>query len=379
MLAAGTARLRTSLAGRRDRPLLAAGGGRGPLAESGLPGWRVAWYYADDGLRRYQIAGWRSVAEAVTAAGFPAGVVCRRRSGFDAVADLGFDAALLPSFATMDAYLSASTLGVLLYVNHSVLNYEPLRFHRLRHVHVGHGESEKSYMISNQVKAYDRVFVAGSAAAARLHATLFEFDPSRAVVVGRPQLSDLKDHEPRGDVAMYAPTWEGDASSAAYSSLVEMGQTVVESLLDGFSSVVYRPHPLTGTRDSATRRADRALRRLAERSSGRIRVDIATPWPRAGREVAALVADNSAVAVDFLITGRPLGVTAPTGAGTLPRELAAAAYRCSPVEAPRIGPTLAADGAITRRARVDASRAYFGDDVGIEQFVAALSELLRGG
>ncbi len=56
------------------------------------------------------------------------------------------------------------------------------------HIHVNHGESDKVSMVSNQAKAYDKVFVAGEAAVRRHRAALVDFDESTLVRVGRPQL-----------------------------------------------------------------------------------------------------------------------------------------------------------------------------------------------
>ena len=66
----------------------------------------------------------------------------------------------------MDLY-RVSSMQAIVYVNNGVGNFQSLAVTDLVHVHVNHGESDKVCMVSNQVKAYDRVFVAGEAAVQR--------------------------------------------------------------------------------------------------------------------------------------------------------------------------------------------------------------------
>ena len=54
-----------------------------------------------------------------------------------------------------------------IYVNNGVTNFQSLSAWTMLHVHVNHGESDKVCMVTNQAKAYDRVFVAGEAAEQR--------------------------------------------------------------------------------------------------------------------------------------------------------------------------------------------------------------------
>jgi CDP-glycerol glycerophosphotransferase (TagB/SpsB family) len=59
---------------------------------------------------------------------------------------------------------------------------------------------------------------------------------------------------------LYAPTWEGWGEETHHSSLAHVGVDLVRRLLaEPGVRVIYRPHPLVGTRDGATRRAHRAV------------------------------------------------------------------------------------------------------------------------
>src|SRR4051812_50176949 len=95
-----------------------------------------------------------------------------------------------------------------------MLNFNSLIDARKLHVHVNHGESDKQSMASNNAKAYDRVFVAGTAAVQRHEARLLEFDTPRLGRLGRPP------RDPRPPPVLqprarrpppYPPPREGDA------------------------------------------------------------------------------------------------------------------------------------------------------------------------
>jgi hypothetical protein len=116
---------------------------------------------------------------------------------------------------------------------------------------------------------------------------------------------------------LYAPTWEGGTASAEYSSLEAYGEQIARGVLeDQRFRLVYRPHPLTGTRLRRFGEVDARVAALVEQA--------ARQAPHAGHRVSRrgpamadlwaadlLVADVSSLAIDFLATGRPLTVTIP--------------------------------------------------------------------
>ena len=104
-------------------------------------------------------------------------------------------------------------------------------------------------MASNNAKAYDRVFVAGEAAVQRHIEGLLEFDTSRLVRVGRPQL-DLRPDPLLAPTTrrtvLYAPTWEGDADYNDYTS--------VDTIGDPHRRARSWPSPTSGSSTSRTPR-----------------------------------------------------------------------------------------------------------------------------
>src|SRR4029079_3435216 len=113
---------------------------------------------------------------------------------------------------------------------------------------------------SNQLKAYDHVFVAGQAARDRILRKLIGFEESTLVEVGRPQV-DVHSTGPAlprdgRTVVLYAPTTEGDVPSMRYSSVATHGVPLVRSLLaDSAYRVIHPPHPRLGLTVPAYRAA----------------------------------------------------------------------------------------------------------------------------
>ena len=262
----------------------------------------------------YQLEGWLPVLEKLQL-GKPVTIVVRHPAVFDMLASRTtlpiVYARNYPLFAEI---VQNSDPKVILYVHHRRDNYQSLRFTDQFHIHIGHGESDKVYMASNQSKAYDRVFVAGDAAVDRLETNLLGYDISDLVKVGRPQF-DVRDRSvtlPARATILYAPTYEGDIEGMKYTSVDTFGERIVRSIIAAPGlDLVYRPHPFTGRHDLAVRESDRRIRDMIAESQHTARIDADTPFTDLMGSAHLLIADVSAVVVDFLETDRPYIVTDP--------------------------------------------------------------------
>ena len=285
--------------------------------------------------------------------------------------------------ATLDGLVARGNLALALYVGHHPRNFAMLRFPSLAHVYLGHGESDKAVSASNQLKAYDRSFVAGPAAIERVVGELLWFDPARLVLIGRPQAA-APSSRPAGTspTVLYAPTWEGAQPSMAYSSVRTCGEALVRSLLAAGLRVVYRPHPRTGANRRDVAAADAALRRVvAEAEHGVVQTDV--PLAVAFAEADLLVTDVSSLAVEWLPTGRPVVVTEPAepGAVVAPSPLLDALPRLAPGAAASAGELalrcLREDPARERRAALVAH--YLGGlppEAALARFLEACADVL---
>lgn len=162
---------------------------------------------------------------------------------------------------------------VALYPANAGKNIHLLRLPGIKHVFIGHGDSDKQASFNPFSKVYDEVWVAGRAGRDRyLRAQVGVRDES-IVEVGRPQLTPIRT---QGDgladrmfTVLYAPTWEGWTEDLYHTSLVLMGARIVRGLLEHDPPVrmIYKPHPLTGTCDRAARRAHERIVAMIERAN----------------------------------------------------------------------------------------------------------------
>jgi hypothetical protein len=228
---------------------------------------------------------------------------------------------LVPRYEDLMALLDRADFRAVVYVNNGWTNFQALSFQRAVHVHVNHGESDKICMVSNQAKAYDKVFVAGQAAVDRHRAAIAWFDSSHLVRVGRPQLDLEVEPALRESTRMtytYAPTWEGEDDANNYSSVDRYGPQIIEALLaQPNARVIYKPHPrVVDSDDPRIRRGHEAITRAiesaakADPTAGHV-VLVAADMLGVIRCTDILVADVSSVTLDFLYLrpGAPILLT----------------------------------------------------------------------
>ena len=300
------------------------------LAEAVLDG-EVIVYFPDTMDSLYQLRGWYGPLEELHRAQGVTIVCMDSRTAAIVRAEVSCPVVTIALDATLDAIILRSDTKLVLYVNYNPLNAAALRSRSAIHVSLLHGDSDKVVSVSNQIKAYDYSFVAGQAAIDRLerYTTLFDA-PARCIPVGRPSLdTDRVEIEPRRDqrpTVLYAPTWEGGQASAAYTSLRSHGPDAVRSLVGAGLRVIYRPHPLTGVRVAELGEADGQLRELVTSAGGLVSTD--RPLPQDFADADLMLCDVSAVAGDWLTTGKPLIIT--RGADPSSRDAATALLTMSP-------------------------------------------------
>ena len=319
-LVAARSLIRSTLARRRARHLL---GNR--LATDGpLPAgtFHAAVYFSDPPRNLYQIRQWYGPLERL-AQEHPVVVLTRHpETALAVLHESKLPVLFALHIADVERFIETQPLGAVFYVNQSRNNFEMFRYPAPAHVFLSHGESDKVYMASNQLKAYDAVFVAGVAAQERVIRRLYDFDPAHLHAIGRPQIDVAPRYRPElpadgRTTVLYAPTWEGDRPSMAYGSLSTHGPGLVRALIaTGRHRVVFRAHPRTGLVDPGARAALSEVERLLEDAN---RTDPAAghvvdrtahlDWQLTAADVC--VCDVSAVAFDWLATGRPLLLTRP--------------------------------------------------------------------
>jgi hypothetical protein len=276
---------------------------------SDIPSADVALYFPDTPHKIYQIAQWLPVFEANPQ--MRTIVVVRSVEAYiELLEHTSLRVLLVPKYEQLMALYDRADFHAVVYVNNGWTNFQSLSFQQAVHIHVNHGESDKICMVSNQAKAYDKVFVAGEAAVRRHAAALAWFDPAHLVRVGRPQL-DLPVPSPlppvEGVTITYAPTWEGEDEANNYTSVARYGPRIIAAALaQPGARVVYKPHPrVVSSKDPAMTRAHEEIVRQLEHA--------ASSHPQSGHRVLLeadilgviratdlMIADVSSVTLDHL-------------------------------------------------------------------------------
>jgi hypothetical protein len=367
------------------------------VPEGVRPPAEVVVYFAEDHRRLYQLEQWLPVLERLHER-HHVQVVMRKMESLRRVQEItSLPAVYARRLADVLEMYDEMDPKVAIYVNNGVSNFQSLAVSTILHVHINHGESDKVSMVSNQAKAYDRVFVAGEAAQRRHATALIDFDQRALVQIGRPQL-DLRFPPalPASDrkTVIYAPTWEGENDFNNYSSIDQYGVAIVHALLaQPDTRVIYRPHPRVAS--STTAAVIGAHRQVIDLLNAASRAD-----PAAGHATVmdgnilalfqhgdAMVTDVSSVGLDFLYlrTEKPLFLTDrrdDRGELAFDAPISAASDIIDSSTIGSFGSVLAArlrDDVLYEKRR-QLRRFYFGDlapGESTQRFLDAISEVIR--
>ncbi len=169
--------------------------------------------------------------------------------------------------------LDLSTVRVALYAANVGKNIHLLRVPTMKHVFIGHGDSDKLASVNPYSKVYDEVWTAGRAGRDRYAIADVGVRDEDIVEVGRPQLAPITTRRdlPEGGVptVLYAPTWEGWDGNPGNTSIVLAGENIVNRLIaaDPPVRVLYKPHPFTGTVSPEAGAAHRRITALVEQAA----------------------------------------------------------------------------------------------------------------
>jgi len=133
-------------------------------------------------------------------------------------------------------------------------NIHLVRFEHMKHIFIGHGDSDKASSANKALRLYDEIWTAGQAHIDRFKNSGFETNHIQFKQVGRPSSYHVikaagKPWTERSLRVLYLPTWEGFVEEANYSSIEHVMQMMreVAPLFNDSMSVKF--HPLTGSRE----------------------------------------------------------------------------------------------------------------------------------
>jgi CDP-glycerol glycerophosphotransferase (TagB/SpsB family) len=275
----------------------------------------IAIFFSDELDKKYQIEQWLDVFSFLNSQKKILFIFKDRKVLSWIQSKNNFSIVYYQNLESLTEFYSKNNIKVILYVNNGLRNFHSLMNSNAFHVHINHGESDKTSTLSNQAKAYDYSFVVGDAGYDKYKLNLLKKDMSKFIKIGRPQLDfvgkiDLKINAIEGKkVILYAPTWEGNYSSMNFSSLGQHGLNIVQKLLsDNKYYLVYKPHPTTGMRDISIKDVNSKIIKLLNNSSkGEVVLegDINALY----NSIDLAIFDNSAVAIDYLCVDKPMLMT----------------------------------------------------------------------
>ena len=206
------------------------------------------------------------------------------------------------------SYYEDNDFKVILYVNNGMKNFQSLIYHRSIHIHLNHGESEKSSMHSNQCKSYDYTFIVGDAAYDRYKRNLINIERANFVKIGRPQFDFIGEVPNDFDrkVILYAPTDESTHISMCYTSLERLGLQIVDTILSHPEyQLIYRPHPSTGTNSQIVKDINnRIINKVNKAENGRVEQSLSALDLLSVIDLA--IFDNSSLIIDFMHFDKPM-------------------------------------------------------------------------
>jgi hypothetical protein len=264
----------------------------------------------------HQVNTWLGATEQL---GRPALVVLRERALLDELAETSLPLVCIPGSVEFMTFVLPS-VRVAMYTANVGKTIHMLREPGVRHVFIGHGDSDKTASFNPFSRVYSEVWVAGEAGRDRYLRAGVGVRDEDIVEVGRPQLAGIDVVTERiGDrelTVLYAPTWEGWTGDLAHTSLMRTGPALVERLV-GFPNVrvIYKPHPFTGTVSSDAAAVDAKIRATISRAGGG-NMTVVGPEPSlydCFNFADLMVADISSVLTDFIYTEKPYIVANLTG------------------------------------------------------------------
>ena len=190
---------------------------------------------------------------------------------------LPFPIAYRNSVEQLHKFYNKHNFKVIIYINNGVKNFQSLLNENVLHIHINHGESDKSSDHSNQVKGYDYIFVHAPNGYNNYMKYLINLDHRKLIQTGRPQLDFIKpislDTKNR-PVVIYTTTYEATHRSMRYTSVDVYGEKIVNQIIDSNRYFfIYKPHPNLGGNDPKVKEIHQRIVKRVESSPYAIMLD----------------------------------------------------------------------------------------------------------
>ncbi|WP_229891086.1 hypothetical protein [Streptomyces lavendofoliae] len=244
----------------------------------------VALYFSGSDDSAYQVNMWLETMEQI--AGRPV-IIMRERTLVQKLQPTSVPILCVPGGQHLMA-MDLSSIRVTLYPANVGKNIHMLRVPTMKHVFIGHGDSDKLASVNPFSKVYDEVWTAGRAGRDRYALADVGVRDEDIVEVGRPQLAPIRTWTgtPGNPIptVLYAPTWEGWDNNPGNTSLLLAGENIMRRLLNAPRPVrvIYKPHPFTGLVDKKAKAVDERLQKMVAAANAERAAD-----PRWAKEITA--------------------------------------------------------------------------------------------
>jgi len=219
------------------------------------------------------------------------------------------------------AVLSLPHLRAIFYPSSTGNNVHFIRFNHIKHIFIGHGDSDKASSAHKALRAYDEIWVAGQAHIDRFSNAGIETKHISFVKVGRPNLQSVmaRLNNPwnsrfSGPSLLYLPTWEGQFEETNYSSLPFASDFLSRIYQSTKSTLFAKLHPSTGLRDCALINCEDLLRNALTTLGIPARIkDRAATIEDLLYQTNMFICDISGVLTECLAANAPIFVYVPMG------------------------------------------------------------------
>ncbi|MGW7366909.1 hypothetical protein ACWGI8_26620 [Streptomyces sp. NPDC054841] len=273
----------------------------------------VALYFSGSDESAYQVNMWLETMEQID--GRPI-IIMRERGLVAKLNETSVPVLCVPGGQHLMA-MKLDTVRVTLYPANVGKNIHMLRVPTMKHVFIGHGDSDKLASVNPFSKVYDEVWTAGRAGRDRYALADVGVRDDDIVEVGRPQLAPIKTwtRAPKNPIPtiLYAPTWEGWDNDPGNTSLLLAGENIVRRLLEAEQPVrvIYKPHPFTGIRNKKALAVHERIMAMVRKAAADRAAD-----PRWAEQAAAAQSGQSAARAELTrIEARLAELSKPGRAG----------------------------------------------------------------
>ncbi|TMX34367.1 CDP-glycerol glycerophosphotransferase family protein [Vibrio sp. Hep-1b-8] len=260
-------------------------------------------YFASSYKELYQLYMWEALFEALSE-DYQLEVIFRNPVSYYKY-NGKFDKKLCLKTSTLYLHIDSINVSACIYVNNTLLNYHMLKYYHFKHLHLGHGESDKSCSKTYHFNAYSDILASGEIAKSRL--TSIGISSEKIHIIGKASKSNslrsIKLFNNERPTILYAPTWEGGTKENRFTSIEEVGIQLVEHYCNSEYNLIFKPHPLIGKKSSNAKKALRTCTKLVNNSDSAYTYtdDIADVLHFSN----LLVTDVSSIVIDYLKLNKP--------------------------------------------------------------------------